>query len=196
VIDHLLVGITGGLQPDKLVRSFQGDADGMYARVCFAWPPEPSYRPLSNEVAEIEDDIVNALTRLIEMPAESDTGFSPRAVPLSTEATTTFEQFRQFLHAGKAALDAREREWWAKGASQVLRLSGTLAFMEWSFSTASPEPDRIEQASMASAIRIWRDYFWPHSRAALRQIGISERHANSRKFVAQGYSTRGAKSVH
>jgi hypothetical protein len=183
VIDHLLVGITGGLQPDKLVRSFQGDADGMYARVCFAWPPEPSYRPLSNEVAEIEDDIVNALTRLIEMPAESDTGFSPRAVPLSTEATTTFEQFRQFLHAGKAALDAREREWWAKGASQVLRLSGTLAFMEWSFSTASPEPDRIEQASMASAIRIWRDYFWPHSRAALRQIGISERHANSRKVL-------------
>ena len=36
---------------------------------------------------------------------------------------------------------------------------------------------------MASAIRIWRDYFWPHSRAALRQIGISERHANSRKVL-------------
>lgn len=182
-IDHLLVGITGGLQPDKLVRSFQGDADGMYARVCFAWPPEPSYRPLCSEVAEIEDDIVNALTRLIEMPAESDTGFSPRAVPLSNEATATFEQFRQFLHAGKAALDAREREWWAKGASQVLRLSGTLAFMAWSFATGSSEPGRIEQAFMASAIRIWRDYFWPHSRAALRQIGISERHANSRKVL-------------
>jgi Protein of unknown function (DUF3987) len=39
-IDHLLIGITGGLQPDKLVRSFQGDDDGMYARVLFSWPPE------------------------------------------------------------------------------------------------------------------------------------------------------------
>src|SRR5262249_34374099 len=25
-----------------------------------------------------------------------------------------------------------------------------------------------------------RDYFWPHARAALRQIGLSERHANAR----------------
>ena len=30
-LDHLLVGITGGLQPDKLVRAFEGDDDGMYA---------------------------------------------------------------------------------------------------------------------------------------------------------------------
>jgi hypothetical protein len=26
-----------------------------------------------------------------------------------------------------------------------------------------------------------RDYFWPHSRAALRQIGLSERNANARR---------------
>ena len=40
-LDHLLIGIVGGMQPDKLVRSFEGDQDGMYARVLFAWPPEP-----------------------------------------------------------------------------------------------------------------------------------------------------------
>jgi hypothetical protein len=27
-LDHLLVGVIGGLQPDKLNRSFQGDHDG------------------------------------------------------------------------------------------------------------------------------------------------------------------------
>ena len=37
-VDHLLVGVVGGLQPDKLARSFKGDLDGMYARVLFAWP--------------------------------------------------------------------------------------------------------------------------------------------------------------
>jgi hypothetical protein len=131
-IDHLLVGITGGLQPDKLARSFEGDADGMYARVCFAWPPEPGYRPLSNNVSEIEDDIVNALARIVDLPAESDGGFTPRKLPLSDDATNAFEQFRQFLHREKDALDGREREWWAKGASQVLRLAGTLSFMSWS----------------------------------------------------------------
>jgi hypothetical protein len=182
-IDHLLVGITGGLQPDKLARSFEGDADGMYARVCFAWPPEPSYRPLSNDVAEIESDLVNALTRILDLPAESDTGFASRKVPLSSDAVTTFEQFRQFLHDGKAALDGREREWWAKGASQVLRLSGTLAYMSWCWNVGSAEPQYIEREFVESAIRVWKDYLWPHSRAALRQIGITDKHANLRRVL-------------
>ena len=40
VLDHLLVGITGGFQPDKLVRCFSGDEDGMYARVLLGWPED------------------------------------------------------------------------------------------------------------------------------------------------------------
>jgi hypothetical protein len=32
-------------------------------------------------------------------------------------------------------------------------------------------------------VRLVRDYFWPHSRAALRQIGLSERHANARRAL-------------
>ncbi len=43
-IDHLLIGVTGGLQPDKLARSFQGDSDGMHARLLFAWPEEPAFQ--------------------------------------------------------------------------------------------------------------------------------------------------------
>ena len=66
-VDHLLVGLVGGLQPDKLVRSFKGDLDGMYARVLFAWPAETPYRPLTNEVAEVEPEIVNALSRIIDL---------------------------------------------------------------------------------------------------------------------------------
>jgi hypothetical protein len=38
VLDYLLVGITGGFQPDKLARAFEGDDDGMYARFLFGWP--------------------------------------------------------------------------------------------------------------------------------------------------------------
>jgi hypothetical protein len=181
-LDRLLIGITGGLQPDKLVRSFEGDADGMYARVCFAWPAEPSYRPLTNEIAEIEPDVINALGRLIDIQdSEGDASFS-RAVPLDSRALTDFEQFRQFLHTAKAGLDGREREWWAKGASHVLRLAGTLAFLAWSIEGGS-EPATIGAAHMAAAVDLWRGYFWPHSQAALRQIGISERHANARKVL-------------
>ena len=61
VVDHLLLGVVGGLQPDKLARSFKGDHDGMYARVPFAWPPEPGYRPLTNDVTEIEPVVTSEL---------------------------------------------------------------------------------------------------------------------------------------
>ena len=43
-VDHLLIGIAGGMQPDKLVKSFEGDHDGMYARVLFTWPSEQGVR--------------------------------------------------------------------------------------------------------------------------------------------------------
>ena len=32
-------------------------------------------------------------------------------------------------------------------------------------------------------MRLVRDYFWPHSRAALRQVGLSARHANARRVL-------------
>jgi hypothetical protein len=183
VLDNLLIGIVGGLQPDKLARSFEGDNDGMYARVCFAWPQEPAYRPLTNDIAEIEPEILNALSRLIDLEDGGSEGvFAPLYVPLCDDALASFEQFRQFLHDARNGLDGREREWFAKGASHVLRLAGTLTYLEWSIG-GGPEPACIGAESMTAAIRLWREYFWPHSRAALRQIGISERHANARRVL-------------
>ena len=71
-VDHLLVGVVGGLQPDKLSRSFIADQDGMYARICFAWPSEAPYRPLTDDTSEIEPEVINALLRLIKLPCEGD----------------------------------------------------------------------------------------------------------------------------
>jgi hypothetical protein len=184
VVDHLLVGVVGGLQPDKLARSFKGDLDGMYARVLFAWPPEPGYRPLTNDVAEIEPEIVNALTRIAGLDGGQgkDGEFAPRAISLSPEATETFEQFLRFMHDGKRSLDGREREWWCKTPAHVLRLAGTLACLDWAMS-GGEEPSLIEDRFVKSSVRLVRDYFWPHSRAALRQIGLSERHAYERRIL-------------
>jgi hypothetical protein len=175
VVDHLLVGVTGGFQPDKLARAFEGDDDGMYARFLFAWPEEPAHMPLSNEVAEIEPEIVNALNRIINLPAEEDGVFAPRTVELVPEAVEAFETFRTFLAKLKPELDGREREWVAKGATHVLRLSGTLAYLDWAM-TGGPEPQSIGGQYVAAAIRLWREYFWPHSQVALRQIALTETH--------------------
>jgi len=182
VLDYLLVGITGGFQPDKLARAFEGDDDGMYARFCFAWPEEPAHRSLSNEVTEIEPEIQNALTRIINLPAEEEGVFAPRTVDLSLEAVSAFENFRTFLAQLKLELDGREREWVAKGGTHVLRLSGTLAYLDWAM-LGGTEPQSVGQQYVAAAIRLWREYFWPHSRTALRQIGLSEKHTNARRVL-------------
>ena len=178
-MDHLLVGITGGFQPDKLARSFDGDADGMYARICFGWPEEPPYQALTDDGAEIEPEIINALNRIINLPSEMDGTFKPTYLRLSASATHEFEVFRQQTHAQKAALSGREREWWAKAQAHVLRLAGTLSYLGWAIDGGN-EPKLIELDIVSAAIRLVRDYFWPHSRAALRQIGISQRHADAR----------------
>jgi Protein of unknown function (DUF3987) len=183
VVDYLLVGIAGGFQPDKLARAFEGDDDGMYARFCFAWPEEPTHMPLSNEVTEIEPDIQNALMRIVNLPADEDGAFAPRTVDLSAEALFAFETFRTFLAQAKTELDGREREWVAKGGTHVLRLSGTLAYLDWAM-VGGVEPPVIGAQYVEAAARLWRDYFWPHSRAALRQIGLTEKHTNARRALS------------
>jgi Protein of unknown function (DUF3987)/Primase C terminal 2 (PriCT-2) len=187
-IDHLLVGLVGGFQPDKLARAFKGDADGLYARLCFGWPLEPDYQPLTDNIEEVEPEFENTLVRLIDLPAEEEGELIITPVLLSAAARQAFEQFRQSVHKEKSALEGREREWWSKAPPHVLRLAGTVAYLDWARRTAGQpvlvqEPNKIEKKFVDAAIRLVRDYFWPHSRAALRQIGLSERHANARRVL-------------
>jgi hypothetical protein len=77
----------------------------------------------------------------------------------------------------------------------VLRLTGTLAYMAWAMALAAPsssgidgltdslEPKTIDTTFMTAAIHLWREYFWPHARAALRQIGLNDRHKDERRVL-------------
>jgi Protein of unknown function (DUF3987) len=150
--DHLLIGIAGGMQPDKLAKSFAGDHDGMYARVLFAWPPEPGYSPLSDEAEEIDPDILNIVARvnrLAEFTAEGV--LIVKTIPLSAEAWNEFAQFSQFAHHAKEPFEGREREWFAKMTAHVLRLAGTLTFLEWALDIEATEPETVSKVQMVAA---------------------------------------------
>ena len=98
-IPHLLIGMTGGFQPDKLARSFHGDADGQYARLLFSWPERPPYRPLTDTVEEVEPEFENTLVRLIDLTADDTDELIVTAVPLSSQARESFEHFRKEVYA-------------------------------------------------------------------------------------------------
>jgi hypothetical protein len=128
VVEHLLVGVIGSFQPDKLARAFAGDEDGMYGRFLYAWPTSPEYRPLTNEATEVEPELLNALTAFIRLPSEDGDGvFVAQSVWLSEDAIAAFEEFRQFVDKTKRGLDGHERQWFVKGETHVLRLAGVLA---------------------------------------------------------------------
>jgi Protein of unknown function (DUF3987) len=196
VINHLLVGVVGSFQPDKLARAFQGDEDGMYGRFLYGWAATPDYRPLTNEVAEIEPELQSALKALIRLPAEdADNVFAPQVIPLSQEAVEKFEDYRRYVDKMKRGLDGVERQWLVKSESQVLRLAGALTYFTWAFTlgtsggnglamiTADLEPREVGEEFMSAAIRLAKEYFWPHARAALRQIGLTDRHRNARRVL-------------
>jgi hypothetical protein len=181
-VPHLLVGVIGGFQPDKLARSFEGDADGIYARFLYAWPSEPAFAPPADDVDEIDPEIINAFGWLLRLPVIEDGVFVPRNLPLSQSALGSFRQFLHFLHQRKAELDGREREYWCKGSAHVLRLAGTLCLLEWAW-TGGPEPHAIDAGHVESAVTLWSNYYWPHGCAALRQMGLSDKHIEARRVL-------------
>ena len=183
-VDHLLIGVVGGMQPDKLVASFEGDHDGKYARMLFAWPDEPGWLGLNNDATEIDTDIFNIISRILTLAEFTREGrLIPHFISLDAEATKEFAQFAQFAHQEKNAFEGREREWFAKATAHVLRLANTLTHVEWALTTDPTKPVFVNKTTMQAAIRLVRDYFWPHARACLRQIGLTERHSDARKVL-------------
>jgi hypothetical protein len=182
-VDHLLIGVVGGMQPDKLVASFEGDHDGKYARVLFSWPDEPEWLGLSNEATEVDTDIQNIISRILTLAEFDGDKLLPLVIGLDAEADETFAQFAQFAHQEKQALEGRQREWFAKVTAHVLRLANTLTWVEWALKIESAKPDAVSKATMQAAIRLAHDYFWPHAKACLRLIGLTERHTHAKRVL-------------
>ena len=56
-------------------------------------------------------------------------------------------------HNGKDALEGREREWWAKSPAHVLRLTGTLCYLNWAW-VGGQEPEQIEVEFVEAAVQL------------------------------------------
>jgi uncharacterized protein DUF3987 len=151
----------------------------------------PSYSPLTDDISEVDPEFQKLLTKLIRLPDEDEEGqFTSRNIPLSTAARQEFETYRQFVDQEQRGFEGPEHHWLAKSETHLLRLAGTLTYLSWADAPsdttdimAALEPNEIDQQSMVNAVRLMQEYFWPHARAALRQIGLSDRHHRVRRIL-------------
>jgi hypothetical protein len=131
----------------------------------------------------LEPAVVDAIDRLAKLVDKSeDGGFAARAIPLTGGARRLFEDFRHYVHLLQGGLDGRERDWAAKMPPHALRLALTLCLLDYGF-RGGAEPTEVDNRSMDAAIGLVRNYFFPHARATLRQIGLSEKHATARRVL-------------
>jgi hypothetical protein len=181
-LDSLLIGVVGGFQPDKLSQAFGEDGDGMSARFLYSWLAEPAHSKLIHGVAEVDLQLLTALTRLAGIGHVAGEQFTPQRIALSEYALDLFESLRLRVYNERRLLDGREREYWAKIPAHTLRLAGTLAFLQTAFA-GSAEVSDIRGDVMQTAVTLMTEYFWPHAQSALRQAGLSDRHAVDRKIL-------------
>ena len=157
--------------------------------------PRRRLAPLNDAISEVDPVFKGILTKLIRLPDEDADGqFTPRTIPLSRVARVRFEAYRVWVDSVKRGLDGREQQWFVKSETQALRLAGALMYLTWASRddrsdtgvdriNSGMEPDQVSESCMAAAIRLTSEYFWPHARAALRQIGLTDRHRHLRRVL-------------
>jgi hypothetical protein len=128
---------------------------------------------------EVDEDILQILRRLAYL---EERALLHNRVPLSTAARASFEGLRKTVYDGAEVLDGRARDWWSKVPAHALRLAGTLAYLHFGLHHTA-EPQEISDECMQAASAIVLDYFWPHAQACLRQIGLTQRHADARRVL-------------
>jgi hypothetical protein len=172
------VSILGAIEPDLIASALAAGDDRVIARCLFAWAERPSFQPLSEMAVAARPEEYTALRHLYDMP---DTA---RAIPLETEALSSFDGFRRMHDAEAGRFEGREAAWWGKGPGTVLRLAGTLTYLAWAIQPkGTEEPAQVPAWTIKAASRLWQSYLWPHARAVFRLAGNAEGDSQSQKVL-------------
>ena len=154
----------------------------MTARVLFSWPPEPA----SNHSPMISRSLSRKLsTPLLASSSSRAKGVIPQEVPPHCVALfprAGLSSFGSLCMPANGGWTAASESGRPRLPAHVLRLAGTLCFLDWAFVGGS-EPAAIDDPCMEAAVLLVRDYFWPHARACLRQIGLSDHHKDARRVL-------------
>ncbi|TMV93601.1 DUF3987 domain-containing protein [Thioclava sp. BHET1] len=182
-IDRLSIGVTGGIQPDRLKSLlFRLDDDGLLARFIPIWPdPVSLHRPKAQMGAE---RCGRALRRLygLSMYCDENNTWKPWILPFSEPARNSMDEFRVSVRAWEHGADGLLLSFIGKLPGLAVRLSLILSYLDWAMSDAS-EPHEVTHDAFERAAHFIEFYALPMARRAYADASASKAERGARRLL-------------
>ena len=169
-IQHLLVSVMGGIQPDKLTNLIKGADDGFTSRFLWIWAdPIPPFRPLH----VMDNTVMTSVFRKLARLAFSD-DTTPKVINLSEEAANLFQNWRKKHYISEQYIHGLLKSSYGKAPGHLLRIALSLEVLWWAASQTIYEPEFVSTKAILAAVRLMDDYFKPMAERVFGDASISE----------------------
>jgi hypothetical protein len=180
IVPHLLWGVCGGIQPDRIAsRLLIGDDDGLAARFVYSWPsPVPPSRP-----SRVPDYTlaVAALRRLVELPWQSP---EPIILPFTDAAAAALQAFREEAADLEGCTAGMFLSWIGKLPGFCLRLAVIIQHLAWCWDDPlPPPPNEIEEWAVAAAADFLEQYAVPMARRVFGEAALPQAERDARTIA-------------
>lgn len=182
-IDRLLLGVLGGIQPDRLSELLlKSRDDGLLARFIPVWPHRlPPRQPDRLASDALADEAMARLTAL-QMPTDDDGLKRPWFVPFDSDAQKLMNQWRATCAEWEQGAEGLLLSFIGKLPGMAARLSLVLAGIGHAFDDA-PDPQGITSAEFGRACHFIEAYALPMARRAYGAMSVPKGEAAARRLV-------------
>lgn len=179
-VPHLLWGILGGIQPDRVASLLtSGDDDGLSARFLYCWPEKRRPADLSTEATP--NRLLDALRRLETLPWQPP---APVVLPFTTAARAQMNQWRQEVTDMEEGASGQFLSWVGKLPGFAARLALVFAHMEWLCSAeGTPPPTEVNEEAMARACAFLAEYAATMARRVFGDAGLPQNERDARQLA-------------
>jgi hypothetical protein len=177
-IEHLVVAVYGGSQPERLADLAAGPDDGLFSRVLWSWPDPVPFPP--GERAPNVAWAIEALDRLRELDLAQGGPQRPIFMPLADGARQMMVAFGREMEGNLKGSGGLLRSSFGKARGAALRLSLILEWLWWTAKTGMPmPPDVISEEAFAAAATLVGEYFMPMAERVFGDAGANEIERNA-----------------
>lgn len=182
-IDHLAIGVLGGIQPDRLKSLlFKSDDDGLLARFLPIWPePAPITTPKAYSDENLFKSVLEKLWSLeMEVPVEGNP--RPWKAFFTEDAKQEMTAFRKEARSWEAGQEGLLLSFIGKLSGLAARLTLVLAYLNWA-AKGGDEPHNLDADQFKQATHLIKSYFLPMAQRAYAEATLPKAERAARRLV-------------